>query len=91
MINEYSRQNLEEKHLKQLYCLPGLRVRTVAKRHLRSSMFTASFYSGSICQTTAIFGITKDGSLVFKTFSIMKLYHLQKTSFKMALTICPEW
>ena len=40
-----------------------LRVRTVAKRHMRSSMFTAS-YSGFMCQTTVIFGITKDGSHV---------------------------
>ena len=41
-----------------------LRVRTVAKRHVRSSMFTASFYSGFMCRTTVIFQITKDGSLV---------------------------
>ena len=40
-----------------------LRVRTVAKRHMRSSMFTAS------CQTTVIFGITKDGSLVLTTLA----------------------
>ena len=36
------------------------------------------FYSGFLYQTTVIFGITKDGSLVFKYFSIMKLFHLQK-------------
>ena len=35
------------------------------------------FYSGFMCQTTVIFGITKDGSRI-KYFSIMKLFHLQK-------------
>ena len=36
------------------------------------------FYSGFMCQTTVIFGITKDGSLVLNYISIMKLFHLQK-------------
>ena len=37
------------------------------------------FYSGFMCQTTIIFGIMKDGSLVLNTLaSIMKLFHVQK-------------
>ena len=35
---------------------------------MRYSMFTAS-YSGFMCQTTVIFGITKDGSLVLNTLA----------------------
>ena len=34
------------------------------------------FYNGFMHQTAVIFGIMKDGSLVF--FSIMKLFHSQK-------------
>ena len=41
------------------------------------------FYSGFMCQTTVIFGITKDGSLVYH-----EIVSLAETSFKMALTIC---
>ena len=41
----------KKKHLKQLYCLTSLRVRTVAKRR---EIFYAYciFYSGFMCQTT---------------------------------------
>ena len=43
------------------------------------------FYSGFMCQTTVIFGISKDVSLVLNTNSIMKLFHLQKPLSKWRL------
>ena len=45
------------------------------------------FYSGFMCQTTVIFGITKGGSLVLNTLASWTI-SLAETSFKMALTIC---
>ena len=53
--------------LHSLISYSHLRVRMVAKRHMRSFMFI--FYSGFMCQTTVIFGITKDGSLVLTTLA----------------------
>ena len=49
--------------------------------------FYCVFYSGFMCQTTVIFGITKDGSLVSTTLASWN-FSLAETSFKMALTIC---
>ena len=45
------------------------------------------FYSGFMCQTTVIFEIKKDGSLVLNTLA-HEIVSLAETSFKMALTIC---
>ena len=45
------------------------------------------FYSGFMCQTTVIFGITKDGSLILNSLH-HEIVPLAETSFKMALTIC---
>ena len=45
------------------------------------------FYSGFMCQTTIIFGITKDGSLESNILASW-IVSLAETSFKMALTIC---
>ena len=45
------------------------------------------FYSGFMCQTTVIFGITKDGSLVLNTLASWNCFTC-RNSFKMALTIC---
>ena len=39
-----------------------------------------------MCQTTVMFGITKDGSLVLTTLR-REIVSLAETSFKMALTI----
>ena len=41
----------------------ALRVRTVAKRHMRSPMFAASFILVSCVKLPYFFGITKDGNL----------------------------
>ena len=46
----------------------ALRVRTVSKRHVRSSMFTATFKLVS----RVIFGTMKDGSLVINTLASFK-------------------
>ena len=43
--------------------------------------------SGFMCQTTVIFGITKDESLVLNTLASGNV-SFAETSFKMALTIC---
>ena len=48
---------------------PILRVRTVAKKTYEIFHVYCIFYSGFICQTTVIFGITKDGSLVLNTLA----------------------
>ena len=45
------------------------------------------FYSGFMCQTSVIFGITKDGSLVLNTLASWN-YFTCRNLFKMALTIC---
>ena len=64
-----------------------LRVRTVAKKHLRSSMFTASFILVLCVKLPQFFGITKDGSLVLN-IKHQEIVSPAETSFKMALTIC---
>ena len=42
-----------------------------------------------MCQTTLIFGITKDGSL-YQILKHHEIVSLAETSFKMALTICQK-
>ena len=59
------RSRLLKRSLKDL----ELRVRTVAKRHYEIFHVYCIFYSGFMCQTTVIFGITKDGSLVLNTLA----------------------
>ena len=59
-------------------CSPTLRVRTVAKRYVRSSMFTASFILVSCVKLNGNFWNNESWKSCIKSFSIMKLFHLQK-------------
>ena len=52
-----------------LYKGQRLRVRTVAKRHEIFFHVYCIFHSGFMCQTTIIFGITNNGSLVLITLA----------------------
>ena len=54
-----------------------LRVRTVAKRHVRSSTFTASFIL-VLCFKLRDFWNNERWKSCIKSFSIMKLFHFQK-------------
>ena len=65
----------------------ALWVRITSKRHVRSSMFTATFNLVSrVRNQNTVFGIMKDGSLVINTLTSFNRFTAE-TSFKVMPTI----